>query len=836
VTQEFSLSVTPVQDDTYLIRTERVSPGVPLAEEIVTWEVADWLSRAAQLMNDPLVGLLRGNGGTSPSTSEPSGDLVTLGQDLYNALFQGTVRDSWMVAQGIAQHKQDILRLRLGLKGDRLPRLPWEVLHAIDRPLSTGTDVVFSRYQASLASLSTSLPFTRAKDVGQPLRILMVVAAPQDQERLRLNQEVAHLQTELQRENGDRDRQLPPIEMTRLEQPGRESLTQALEQGNFDILHYAGHSNLGAAGGDLYLVNEKTGLTEVLNGDDLAGLLVNNGVRMAVFNSCRGMQSASANSYDVGNLADALLRRGIPAVLAMAERIPDDVALNLSRLFYRNLKQGYSIDLSLNRARQGLLSSYGSSQLYWALPILYLHPEFDGHLRGAQSQESEEPNWEPNFPAFEDLENPEDYDRDRADIAQLFSELVQEPGFTDAALPEHPAQPLQPAIADASQISHSTQGQMAQDAQQFFRLAQVLQQQGDLTGAIEALGDALKLDPNNAAIYHQLGGVFQAYGNLPDAMRSYKLALQLDPSCQPAQNAIHRLTQGTSPSHLSPAEPSESDAIAPSPAQKANFGDRKPAPKPAFPWAIAGSLGIAATALIGIGVTASRWIPTSLPNVQNSPTQINPTQTRDAEQLFTRATQHFQQEELRQGIETVHQMLDQGAIVQAEQALQMVPDAQRDIAPVAFVRGRIAWESFNSGGMTAGGLDDARRGFEKATQEDPNNALYQNAWGFALYEEGRLDAAIGAWLRANDLAAQQPNSPDALTAYAGLALGLMQDANRPANKKGNELRRSALKLRDRALQANPQAFTEEALAKNWLWSQKAMADWQKLTAMQTPKP
>ncbi|UBF27762.1 CHAT domain-containing protein [Kovacikia minuta CCNUW1] len=67
----------------------------------------------------------------------------------------------------------------------------------------------------------------------------------------------------------------------------------------------------------------------------------------------------------------------------MAERIPDDVALNLSRLFYRNLKQLYPIDLSLSRARQGLLSSYGSNQLYWALPILYLHPEFDGYLQSS---------------------------------------------------------------------------------------------------------------------------------------------------------------------------------------------------------------------------------------------------------------------------------------------------------------------------------------------------------------------------------------------------------------------------------------------------------------------
>ncbi|HEY9749779.1 MAG TPA: hypothetical protein V6C63_13930, partial [Allocoleopsis sp.] len=61
VTQEFHLSVTPVGEDEYLIRTERVAPGVPLAEEQVVWPVEDWLNQARQLMNDPLLGLLQGD-------------------------------------------------------------------------------------------------------------------------------------------------------------------------------------------------------------------------------------------------------------------------------------------------------------------------------------------------------------------------------------------------------------------------------------------------------------------------------------------------------------------------------------------------------------------------------------------------------------------------------------------------------------------------------------------------------------------------------------------------------------------------------------------------------
>ncbi|PZV17954.1 MAG: hypothetical protein DCF22_02830 [Leptolyngbya sp.] len=391
MTQEFHLSVTPIRENEYLVRTEDVAPGVPLAEEQVIWSVEDWLTEASLLMDDPLLGLLRhqtmGSGFNSASLRSPtdgiSTNLATFGQRLYDAVFQGTIRDSWMTAQGIAQHRRERLRFRLGLKGTRLHRLPWEVLYAGDRPLATGTDVVFSRYHSSFSIVKSHLSDQKNffNESPSTLKILMVLAVPADQDALALKQEAEQLKQELQASSGSHSH--PSIDLTILEQPGREQLTQALEHNHYHVLHYAGHSNLSAAGGNIYLVNHRTGLSEALSGDDLAGLLVNNGIRMAVFNSCRGGYSATAasSSEAEGNLAEALVKRGIPAVLAMAERIPDEVALNLSRLFYRNLKQGYPVDLSLSRSRQGLISSYGSDQLYWALPILYLHPKFDGYLQ-----------------------------------------------------------------------------------------------------------------------------------------------------------------------------------------------------------------------------------------------------------------------------------------------------------------------------------------------------------------------------------------------------------------------------------------------------------------------
>ncbi len=811
VTQEFLLSVTHVQDDKYIIRTEhqRMSTGVPIAEEIVTWEVDAWMNQAAVLMNDPLVGLLRSamsdagaaDGGVASSIAESS-TLSALGRQLYNAIFQGSIRDSWIAAQGIAQNQQDILRLRLGLKDDRAIRLPWEVLHAGDRPLATGTDVVFSRYLAG-----STPPFLASGTVGQPLRILMVLSAPTDQDRLQLHDEATHLQDELAH-----DRALPnspEIELTILEQPGREQLTQSLEQGNYDILHYAGHSGWGTAGGDLYLVNRRTGLTEPLSGEDLAGLLVNNGVRMAVFNSCRGVRAATAEAAGaLDNLADALLRRGVPAILAMAERIPDDVALILSRLFYRNLKQGYPIDLSLNRARQGLLSSYGSNQLYWALPILYLHPEFDGYLHAVPGQsggviDTVNPldpmlmdlNQLPmdDFESFLDPALDPDYEDDRSTIADLMKGL-EVPAFVPSGSNATPVSPVDDLL----------------------QLGQRLQDSGDLTGAIDAYGQALKLDGNNAIAYDALGTAFQQYGNLPEALASYRMASQLDPTLQSAQDHAQAMLQGNK-------------GAANSAANAANFGSTDSA-RPgaarstAAPWKKPASIAIAGLAAIGLGVAAhslSRQASVMPPGPSGS------LSSGDAQDIVAIARSGFGQDgSILKSQEAITTLLDQDKLVQAQEALGAASGDQQNIAPISYLRGRLGWQ-FMQKKMGTHSIDDVRRYWALAVQKDPNNAQYQNALGFAYYREGNYNGAADAWTQVIKI---KPNPSDLATAEAGIALVYWQKSLK-GGKDTASLKAKAIEFRDRVFKARPTEFSDEALGKNWLWTEQMIGDWKKLRSL-----
>ncbi|MEH2353382.1 cell division protein HetF [Nostoc sp.] len=826
MTQEFHISVTPVGQNDYLVRTEQVAPGVPLAEELVTWPIADWLMAAGHLMNDPLNSVLQGDpftsGGHESDIARNSVNLVALGQQFYNALFQGTLRDSWITAQGIAQNHQQVLRLRLGLKDTRLARLPWEVMHAGDRPLATGPYVAFSRFQSGISGASP----LRSQNMPTPpeqggVRVLMVIASPSDQVRLDLQkQEAIKLQAELHRQTsrlGESRNRFPEIELTVLDQPGREELTQALEQGRYHVLHYSGHSNLGANGGEIYLVSRRTGLTEILTGDDLAGLLVNNNIQMAVFNSCLGAYTAASNpSGDTGerNLAESLVKRGIRSVLAMSERIPDEVALTLTQLFYRNLSHGYPVDLCVSRVRQGLISAYGSHQMYWALPILYLQPEFDGFL----SQETE-------------------VSASRESLNQYNSPL----GATSTmypGIPDDSEMPLGMEDMIPSGLTRDSSGLdwLGEDTW------------GDLVDEIEYDDPSYEED---SAIVSDL---FRQLDNQKPAT---------EPDQQIRENSLHQsqISEEMTSSEESadlwgevPPPPPATPGNLEENRQNSNFSLSQPPPprnrtRRRKLWPIVGVVGIGA---IAAAIGLNWWWqnrPQALPKIPEIPTQSLPDSRPIQKQrnidlgieatgiVTATATEKLSQGDLQGGLLAVEELLNRGALAAAETSLKLIPSKQADDPSVNFYKGRLAWQSIQTGDNNYS-VDDARRYWETAAKAKPESLLYNNALGFAYYREGNLNRANDSWFKALNLALKQQNTnstsrntavpQDALTSYAGLALGLYKSALSQPNGKQTQYLNEAIKLRQTVLKSDRENFQVDKLTKNWLWTEKAIEDWRSL--------
>ncbi|MFM6311421.1 MAG: FHA domain-containing protein, partial [Dolichospermum sp.] len=111
-------------------------------------------------------------------------------------------------------------------------------------------------------------------------------------------------------------------------------------------------------------------------------VLTRTGVKLGVFNACWGAQPAVVNDQAIpaSSLAEVLICHGVPAVLGMRDEITDAESHSFIKAFAGALRRRKSIDEAVAAARQELLTLYKFNQPAWTLPVLYLHPNFDGEL------------------------------------------------------------------------------------------------------------------------------------------------------------------------------------------------------------------------------------------------------------------------------------------------------------------------------------------------------------------------------------------------------------------------------------------------------------------------
>ena len=97
-------------------------------------------------------------------------------------------------------------------------------------------------------------------------------------------------------------------------------------------------------------------------------------MRLAVLNACEAGRTDPADPF--AGVADTLVRRGIPAVIAMQFEVSDDAAVEFAPALYGALAAGRPVDEAVAEARKAM---YTISPLEWATPVLYLRAD-DAHL------------------------------------------------------------------------------------------------------------------------------------------------------------------------------------------------------------------------------------------------------------------------------------------------------------------------------------------------------------------------------------------------------------------------------------------------------------------------
>jgi FHA domain/CHAT domain len=298
--------------------------------------------------------------------------MQSLAIGLWRWVFEGKILNSMSYAQGSANASQTPLRLRLEIRDPRLIYLPWEIMQPEvgQAAISLYPNLLFSRTSSKVDPLP-------ALKGDQALNILLVLG--EDARELQL-QEEADLITQSLSDGasmGSNSFGYAPCMVKTLLQPTPQELIAEVSKGIYNAFFYSGHGETGPDGGFLLV---RPGMTQ--NGMELAQVLSRSGVKLAVFNACwlakPGLINEKAVPYS--SLAEVLISQGVPAVLGMRDVITIPESKSFIKVLATALRKREPIDQAVTEARRRLLTENGFNNSAWTLPILYLHPQFNGEI------------------------------------------------------------------------------------------------------------------------------------------------------------------------------------------------------------------------------------------------------------------------------------------------------------------------------------------------------------------------------------------------------------------------------------------------------------------------
>ncbi len=310
----------------------------------------------------------RSRGGARRIESSEMAAAKSFGGALFSAVFSGDVRSCLRASSDEASRQGVGLRMRLHLS--RVPELgdlPWEYLYdpALNRFLGLSAETPIVRY--------LDLPErVRALAVKPPLRILVMIASPQDFPRLDVDREYDNLRQAL----------APLVErgllaVDRLSEPTLAGLQRRLRQGEYHVFHFIGHGGFDRQAEDGVLVFEaEDGRSRQVGAQYLGTLLHDHrSLRLAVLNACEGARGASGDPFS--GTAQGLVQQGVPAVIAMQFEISDEAAVTFSQELYSAVAAGYPVDAALAEARKAIFAQV--NELEWGTPVLYMRAP-DGRI------------------------------------------------------------------------------------------------------------------------------------------------------------------------------------------------------------------------------------------------------------------------------------------------------------------------------------------------------------------------------------------------------------------------------------------------------------------------
>ena len=393
-------------------------------------------------------------------------DVKEYGRRLGDALLSGDVGKTFRASLAAAHSGGRDLRLRLRL--DAVPDLdavPWEYLYdsALGRFLTLSQETPVVR-------LLDSLERPPVVQVDPPLRVLVMISSPSDMPELAV----------------ERERQLLAATTGDLVASGRLTLTiledatltglQRALLDDFHVFHFIGHGGFDEEAQEGVLVLERDDATaHRVSGARLGTLLHDaRSMQLAVLNACEGARTSGRDAFS--GVAQALVRQGLPAVVAMQTEISDRAALVFSHEFYYFLTRGLGIDAAICEVRKSMAVSDEAAE--WGTAVLLrsgADQPFSFTTSATQPVERPESRLESLYDAANGamtanapatalplLEQIAAEHPDYRDVTQLL-ERVRPAARAGLPVPVEPVEPVEPAGPDDGRVDRPVVQDVVQD-------------------------------------------------------------------------------------------------------------------------------------------------------------------------------------------------------------------------------------------------------------------------------------------------------------------------------------------------------------------------------------
>jgi len=270
------------------------------------------------------------------------------------AIFQG--------AQSAASQYGAPMTLQLAFDEKALSsaQLPWELWHDGASHTLADERLRLNRY---ITYYGERVPF----EPVDPLRVLYVLSRPPSSGKVkdlsgRFQKSVSRL--------GQR------VQTDYIRQGTFEAFSNAIANGQYHIVHFDGHGDSDPASGTGGLLFESgSPHGEFVTSDRISSVLKGSGVRLVVLAACLGSAVSGPGMFNA--VAPALIRAGLPAVIANQFSIWDDAMGDFSEEFYASLARGESISAAVADGRRTMAHHRGQ----FFLPTLYMRvADGEGYL------------------------------------------------------------------------------------------------------------------------------------------------------------------------------------------------------------------------------------------------------------------------------------------------------------------------------------------------------------------------------------------------------------------------------------------------------------------------